>query len=135
MLNLPIAEQFIPWTIIFVACSFIIATYYIRKVTFSHITLPSISRAILMSVIYWLSVALYNHSYGIGGLLSEKYNWTLFMTAMMMGGNIVSYLKKEWINCNVTCHFLNGSALIIASISCSLLAFIRVIICNKLVMR
>lgn len=117
LLSLPKNEQFIPWSVIFIFASLAMSLYYYRRTNKPIFKLKTLLKLVIMISFYWLSVALYNYANGREAFLSEKYSWIIFMTAMMFGGNILSYCKKEWDGAPRLCHYLNLSALIMAALS------------------
>ena len=78
--HLPVDQQLIPWVLIYIFASIVVLGYYFKQTKsplFLHSTLlPGLA----MVVFYWVSIGLYNVSNDYGALLSEKYNWVVFMT-------------------------------------------------------
>lgn len=120
--HFPPMEQIVPWLIIFVFSSFIIMGYYGFKVNKTNIKKESLYRAFPMVLFYGFSVILYAYANEQSAFFSAKYNWVIFMASMMVGGNVVSYIRGEWKAAPNICNFFNMVAVIFVVVSCFLIS-------------
>lgn len=119
--HFPTDERIIPWLFIFIFCSISVMVYYSFKINRSNVTRSNLLRVGVMVLFYALSVLLYSYANQQSGLFSAKYNWVIFMASIMIGGNLLSYLKREWVAAPKICHFFNVLALMLAILSCYLI--------------
>lgn len=118
--------QLIPWSLIFISCSivFIISHYTDGqkiKGSANIIWTQIFKTAIVMSILYSISVVLYTAAITMTGSYSEQYLWVIFMGSIIFASTICSYIKGEWKSCSLKGNLINFIAIFFLLVSVILL--------------
>lgn len=119
-------SQLVPWSLIFISCSlvFITSHYLDSRKTKEPIMLGAAFKpALLMSLLYIVSIALYTSSIAITASYSEEYLWVIFMGCIIFSSTFCSYAKGEWKSCPLSGNVINLSALLFLLVSLIVLTF------------
>lgn len=118
--------QLIPWSLIFISCSiiFIISHYADGRKILGKVNIiwaQVFKTAIIMSILYSVSIILYTSAIAMTGSYSEEYLWVIFMGNIIFASTVCSYIKGEWKSCSLKGNLVNFIAIFFLLVSVILL--------------